>query len=358
MEDDRRSRLTIELPEHAGRFQFMAVPEFPPDDPRSKIESSLDGGSGRYQALFVLGVPGAAVYHHDLNLATLVDSGDSLLAVPEHLRPKGNDPFIVLNLLIEGRDCAVRLFLNNQGRIAYAHIGLETMRFADAERAGYDIVSSVLSYLSYQYDVAIEIAGYQIIEERTGIRRWVFGLAGMTKTAELPGAGYHVEGSHRRLLASYREGMNATNVFYKVLAFYKVIEGVRALRRSRIKKAKKEKKKIPISPSEEFPKKKEELYQIFPPERNGVEPYLGKRFTTVCDELRNIIRNAVAHLDPDRFVLDNDRYDDVMLCERAVPTVRYMARMMLANEIPILRFSGEGPTFFGQPEYANSGDQG
>jgi hypothetical protein len=49
--------------------------------------------------------------------------------------------------------------------------------------------------------------------------------------------------------------------------------------------------------------------------------------------MRDLLRNAVAHLDPSGDSLMADEYKDVETCEEAIPVLRYVARQMLRHEI-------------------------
>jgi hypothetical protein len=63
-------------------------------------------------------------------------------------------------------------------------------------------------------------------------------------------------------------------------------------------------------------------------------PYLGRKFTSIWKEdLRDRVRNAVAHLRADAPSLTADRAEDIGICREAVPLLHYMARTMLMQEI-------------------------
>ena len=67
--------------------------------------------------------------------------------------------------------------------------------------------------------------------------------------------------------------------------------------------------------------------------KDSFQPYLGRKYTWILDQLRPLIRNAIAHLDPTGVSLVADRFEDVDRCERALPVVKYLARDMLRNEL-------------------------
>jgi hypothetical protein len=69
-----------------------------------------------------------------------------------------------------------------------------------------------------------------------------------------------------------------------------------------------------------------------PVERGLFQDYYGKKFTCVMDEMRDTLRNAVAHLDPEGDSLVADSFWDTDACQRAIPVLKYMAREMLRHE--------------------------
>ena len=60
------------------------------------------------------------------------------------------------------------------------------------------------------------------------------------------------------------------------------------------------------------------------------------------DEMRAMLRNAVAHLDPAADSLVADDYDDIGKAEKVIPVLAYIARQMLREEVN------------SDPEYAGS----
>jgi hypothetical protein len=134
----------------------------------------------------------------------------------------------------------------------------------EAEKASYDMAAGFLSYLSYSSDVAIEITGYEVVEESTGTRKAVFGMLGKMKKFAI------------------REGMNATNDFYQALSFSKAIEACHKLRDHKNTQAKNSGER-PFHPSLEMPS---ELSQI-PVEDNLIRdfftPFLGRKFSYIVD---------------------------------------------------------------------------
>jgi hypothetical protein len=327
----KRSRpgdmVAIERPETHARVPLIVVPGFPADDPRSRVPQSPQGTPGVYTVTFVLAVPGKNSFQDNLDTVRLMVSGDSLL----HFQKGATIKIDVWNDQERGE---VLFSTNVAGVISTARVRVEAVNFVEAERAGHNLVLPILSYLSYRYDVALEVNGYEVTHEHTQARKWVFGLIGQVKQFTLDQQQpFESTKGYRHLLSAYREGMNATNVFYQVLSFYKVIEGIRRHRAARREQARVEGSEMPREPSERFPDQLDDLAIDDEEIRERFKPYLAKKFTWAQDHFRTLIRNAVAHLDPTGEILDADDFDDVRVCERAVPILRYMARQMLASEL-------------------------
>lgn len=188
------------------------------------------------------------------------------------------------------------------------------------------------------FNVALDIGGYEIVEEKTASTKYVFGIIGQVKALQIDTEEIVTsQADYRRIFAAYKEGLNATNVFYQVLSFYKVTEGIRNLRSHRraqlVSKGLK-----PSEPRERIPSTLDEI-QVDSWDKGAFKPLLGKKFGAVLDQYRELIRNAIAHLDPSQNIMDIDRYNDVIVCQKALPVLRYMARELIANDLRLTRTS-------------------
>lgn len=324
----RRIHGAIPRPRHNIRLAVTGVPGgFPDDDPRSKMKRSPTGAPGEYTVVFVLAVPGKDTYRWSLDAETFPNGGESLLLAQPGLT--------ALQVDIEGSglpgNVAVVFRPNAAGMIANATATLTARDFATAERIAYDLVTPILSWLSFRYDVAIDLAGWLATEVTTGSFRVRAGVVGQGKLTD--NSQFVTKSHYRTVMSAYREGLNATNVFYQVLCFYKVIEASRGLRASRKNArgaASREHK------NESIPVDLEDLQLSWPDDSAPFAPYAGKRFGWVIDQLRPVMRNAIAHLDPtgkSGQSLSADKFDDVITSEGAVPVLKHMARIMLTNEL-------------------------
>lgn len=308
---------TLPRPSVNERVSITIVPIF-----NDRPKASPAGTWGTYEAVFVLGVPGTALFQEALNIPELLKSGDSLLMMPK-------DSVRVECLIQGGGPVAKIIFLPNaENRLAQAEMTFNAASFNEAEEIAWNLISNMLSVWSFRHDTAIDISGYQIRETASQVLLANFGIVGASKTLDINFGGPSTA-ERRALLAAYREGINATNPFYQFLSFFKVVEGVHKLRTHR-RKGQGNKKAEKSDAVERFPSD----VSAFPESLSGVAAsLLGKRYNAVIDDMRATVRNALAHLNPLDSHLMADKYSDVKRCLGHIPPLRYIARQMLLAEI-------------------------
>lgn len=67
--------------------------------------------------------------------------------------------------------------------------------------------------------------------------------------------------------------------------------------------------------------------------QNALGPYAGMKFRVAFDDIRETVRHAVAHLDPEGNPLVQDRWEDLHRVQTTLPGLRWMARQMLDAEL-------------------------
>ena len=326
---DTKQIVRVERPETNERQMFISVPEFAPSDPRALIARSPQGSPGIYRVTFVLGIPGKEIFFDDLDLNELRNSGTSLLLMPSGI------PFARVHIIEEStvQETAEVVFAaNREGKVANAQVRVSAVNFVEAEQHAFNLVMPILSRLSFEYDVALDVKYHDVIEEQTDVYKWVLGMVGKTKPL-----GTNIRGlskpEFRMVFAAYREAANAMNPFYQLLCFYKVVEGINKLRTVRRAALLSSGGEYREPPDERMPASQAELNGVSSSHQEFFQPYLNQKFTRVLNQLRDVIRNAVAHLDPmgDSMVIDD--FEDVTQCERAVPVIKHISRVMLQNEL-------------------------
>jgi hypothetical protein len=145
---------------------------------------------------------------------------------------------------------------------------------------------------------------------------------------------FNLPPEHQRILAAYREAMNSSNLFYQLLCFFKVTEGIISLRQKEIKKIRPLRKgEQGFEVDEKFPDKIEGLPIENEVTKIAFTKYLGKNFQEVRESIKDEFRHAIAHLVKFDSVIDADRYDDRINCGRAIYVIKFIARKMLENDL-------------------------
>ena len=62
-------------------------------------------------------------------------------------------------------------------------------------------------------------------------------------------------------------------------------------------------------------------------------PYLGMTFSEVRESMKDTIRNGVAHLTPGQDNRVADYLDDLTACREVIPVLRYMAHVLIGQEL-------------------------
>ncbi|MHB1357436.1 MAG: methylamine utilization protein MauJ, partial [Anaerolineae bacterium] len=213
---------SLPRPDTSSKVKLTYVPFFSNTDPKSQIERSPAGSPGIYLVTFVFTLPGKNMLRGDLDSVMLMQSGESLLQYPANQQ-------LVVPFTNENGKANIVFSSNKQGVIANAQMRTEAQDFENAERIANDLVAPLVSYWSYFYDVPMDIAGYEVVEERTDTRRYSFGII-LGKPKPMISDEYHLVPDYHRMFAAYREAMNTTNEFYQALSFYKIVEGITTLR--------------------------------------------------------------------------------------------------------------------------------
>jgi len=321
-------RPTIEFPrpETNSRMDFTGVPEYPKNNPLSFVPRSPLGGNSIYEVNFIFSIPGVDTFRESVDFETFPNTGKSLL----HL-PFGEQLIVKIEHETESVDIMFRS--NKDNLLSDALLRVQCDSFEVAQRFAHERISMILSHWSFLFDVAIDIAGYKIKEEATQTVKFSLGFVGKVKVFT-DDTGFESHTEYRRLFAAYREALNSSNIFYKALSFFKVAEGILVLRKREGRKNKTLVKGVePFEPQEKFPASLDLLPVQDELTHDAFEPYLNKDFSEALNNLREFIRNAIAHLGDFESVLDADRFDDIKTCNGAIPVLKYIARSMLENNL-------------------------
>ena len=310
----------IPRPSKTGPLAFIIVPMAD-----GKQVGHPSGDLGLYRVEASLGVPGFEMLFHDIDPSGALAAGDSLILT---------DPFII-DQLPHSDAGGVEFFINTNthGRVAQVSTTLQANSFNEAEERFHNLVMPLLSLLAFKCDSALDIRSMLITEETTQIQEFHTIIAGE------PSPIAPIDGPMTRelipFLASYREGLNLNSPGHQALAFSKVVEGITSLRKRRGRQANAASKASQILEVNDLrlPLSLDDLLDQSEFVRACFLPYLGQTFGEMRDRYREPIRNAVAHISPGKAVVVADTYRDVQICRSAVPILRYMARVLIDDEI-------------------------
>lgn len=322
-------------PIQAGRppvtsvMTYVVQPVFDANAPRPQIgDRGPKGSPGAYRVRCPLAVPGRNVVQDRLDFEELVRHGDSLLAVAADVRNLNASVVDAAN----GSTIDVTVHVNADHRLRDLEFEIEADDFTSAAERGHDLVSALLSRWAFLHDVPMTTSGMEIVEMATQTHAWTMTWVGMVKAfADTEGV---TDADHRVLLSAYREALGSTEPMWQALCLYKVAEGVWAFRQQRTQAAIAA-GATPAEPNERVPT---DLSEIGHPNERAVlegalRPYAGKRFRAAFDDIRETVRHAVAHLDPNGNPLVQDRWQDLQKVQTTLPGLGWMARQMLDAEV-------------------------
>jgi hypothetical protein len=311
-----RPRVTAEIPRpRVTEYNVVTAVPIMSGGPTGPVEGSV----GRYDAVFVLGVPGVSSVTTNLDVDALLQGGDSLLQSDglhlELMTPNGS------------ASNTANVVPNAHHRLARIETSVTADNFKAAETEAHNQVIPVLSRLAFEADTPVEVVAMVVTEVATQIRSVGAHLLGLEQPApDLKGM---MTPEIRPYLAAYREGLNSNSPMYQALSFYKVVEGVSTFAKRRGRRGGPRtdplEKVVPFDLAE-FSDLTEWAQAAF-------KPYLGKTFAEIKSSVETQIRNAVAHLVPDRDVRVADYLDDLYVCRDVIPILRFMARSLIADEL-------------------------
>lgn len=321
VDEDGLVRATFVRPTISRRIELTGVPIYAGS--AQGQDTDAIGSPGMYDVTFVLSTPGDETFLSKLDLGAFTQSGTSLLQVPPGTRQ------ITVKLTGNAAAPSFALTANAQMLVSNVIVSVSAPTFADAERAAHDLVAPMLSWWSYRYDVPIELKGWVVREQSTQATRYRFGV--LARAVVTDSNTYLSKPECRFVLSAYREGMNAINPIYQALCFYRVVEGadrIRAKRRTAAGSSFRE-------PTNEVIPAGDALAQLNFHDRAALRPYAGRAFGFARNALRELVRNAASHLDPTgvQESLIADEFADITRCEDAALVLKFMARVMLNNEL-------------------------
>jgi hypothetical protein len=278
------------------------------------------GSFGKYDVIFTFGNPGKLLLNDSINPTQSTD-GETRIKV----RYPNSDPKTAINHLMikikteEQEEVSYKIRLNNDGNIGNVIIeDVNGQNFKDVFIKSYKYISPLLSLLSYNLDTPIFIKKVDITEKKTQILKYIVLSDETEKTLKMESNPQLTE-EQRGILALYREALNSiTSPFYQLFCFYRIIEGVYAIRSRLASKG----QKI-TRPEERLPLDSEYIHA-------------GKKFSEIRRIVEVEFRDALAHFSlEEKGILSRspDNLSDWYDCLIILPELRHITRELINNEL-------------------------
>jgi hypothetical protein len=285
------------------------------------------GSQGDYDAVVILGVPGAGTLLREANMNPPTTDGDSLISA-------GSNQLSVAFAGERIEDVSVEFLTNSQGRLGQLRFSHSASSFQDMQTFAHNLAMPLVSRLAFETDTALEIVATVLHEKSTSIRSVSGVFAGaVAPLSELNGLSTP---EIRLFFSAYREGLSSNSPLYQALSYWKVIEGVKTFDTRRRRNDDSDAISRPDPYATKMPRNFNEALRIDEWSAAEFQPYWGKSFGEVKKALNEPIRNAIAHITPGRELRSFDRFKDVDECRRAIPLLKYMARVLIQNEVELL----------------------
>lgn len=324
IENQHGPGISVEAHEVNQRVSYTVVPEFPEEHPKAHKHNGPHGSEGDYDITFVFGKPGCEFYKQGIHVPDFSRSGCSQLI-------GDNERKVKAECRDQGGGVVTMLFeFNDKNEMSCVRSQIYAESFEKAESNFSACLLPLISAWSFYYDAAIEVIGYEIKELKSDAMRFSYYAFGKNRIFDFEKRLYVSNDELGKMLSAYRESLNSTNIFFKVLSLFKIAEGMKKYRGA---KAKSGDAQLSKRDGECFPDTMENMALLVKDNRACFQPYLGMRFSKVLDDYTGLMRNAVAHLDPFGASLCFDNLDHQIECEDAFHVLRFIVRKMLNNEM-------------------------
>src|SRR5260370_23069198 len=134
------AHMQLDRPETNEVRVLTVVPIYAESDSRSRLEPNPAGGYGRYEVVFVLGIPGSDTFDESLDLAALDGWGDSLI-----ITGRSDIVEVRVELIPAGGGTSqlpeIRIKTNGQGALAQARVSVDAQDFDNAQRLAHDVIA-------------------------------------------------------------------------------------------------------------------------------------------------------------------------------------------------------------------------
>jgi len=278
------------------------------------------GSPGKYDIVFTFGNPGKLFVNNSVNPVQSTDGETKIKARYPNSDPKTTINHLVIDIKTENQESLkYKIRLNKDGNIGNVIVeDVVADSFRNVFVKAYKYLAPLLSLLTYNSDTPIFIKKVDITEKRTQILRYIFLSEENEKPLNIEKNPQLTE-EQRGLLALYREALNSiTSPFYQLFCFYRIIEGVYAIRGKIASKGQKV-----TRPEEKLPIDSDFIHK-------------GKKFSEIRRIVEAEFRDALAHFSiEEKGILSRspDNLTDWYECLVILSELRYIAKQLISNEL-------------------------
>lgn len=318
-----------------GYKELIFVPAFDERDMQpGEQQPSPAGSPGEYEVTFVFARPEISlteIRQSDIDFV----AGDSALIIssPEP-RKKGDPSGVRMEFAYSAPDetqkrGTIMLRPNKHGRLSIAKMTLTANGYRQARREAYRALLPMLSKLSFDHDIPLEIKGTSTEEKATAGKNVEMRIPFNPSMLNQVGEGLHSQ-EILALQSFYREGMNSTSIGYSFLCFYRILEAIYEKRKKIV-----EEKNLRYKFNRENRIEERDLLGL-PRHMENYKTFVGRKFRSIYDNELTTLRITIAHgLLGEKDPISNTP-DDVDVRLRAsflIPIAKILARLEVQNEL-------------------------
>ena len=175
-----RRKFSVQIPagDFYGELKFVRVPIVPGSDSDAELKALRDGSHGQYQVTYVLTTPGTGLIG-GTSQEKITETGDSLLEFPPGL------PGIAIEFFNGAAHVEARCYPNRRRRLAKIQTSFNASSRAEAEKSASDLILPMLSWLTYRYDVPLDVKACEVLEISTNVVGYAINVHGRPRQIQV-----------------------------------------------------------------------------------------------------------------------------------------------------------------------------
>jgi SEC-C motif len=274
--------------------------------------------------------------------------GDSYVhfAKPENERTDSDADEMVIFCAHGNQKVELRGVANEHGRLGKVSVQVPAASFFEAETIALDAAFPFLSSLAFNLDIPLRVAQMDVTQLSARNSSMTYTCP---YTEVVPSGGEYFNSPYiQSLLSLYREGINSYSPNYQFLCWYKIVEGINAMREPEVAQLK---GPLPLKYPERLEKvnteQRRRLEEAFPFIKlcgsadaawDDLVPAEVRnwKFNRVREQKLEPLRNKIAHMisEPSGDLsLSPDSRENASEVNKWISLLRFIARVMVMNEI-------------------------